>query len=214
VKRVRRGPAQNDRKRLLPAVARAFAELGYRRATTAQLARCCRVRENVLYRAWPSKRAMFLASIDYVFQNSLQTWRALLTSAAGARADDGSHDDGSRGAQRVLEYESLHHGEFGLYRIVFAALNESRDPEVRAALRDMYVGFHAFLISQLCAARPVPDHRRSKRSCPINLDQTAWALVGLGTVVSIARELDLLRPGRRRALMRRVGDHLLKGAER
>ena len=32
------------RKQLLPVIARAFAELGYRRATTAELAQRCKVR--------------------------------------------------------------------------------------------------------------------------------------------------------------------------
>ena len=36
------------RRELLPVIARAFAELGYRRATTAELARRCGVRENIL----------------------------------------------------------------------------------------------------------------------------------------------------------------------
>ena len=45
-------PSQSPEKikELLPVVARAFAELGYRRTTTADLARRCGVRENVLYR--------------------------------------------------------------------------------------------------------------------------------------------------------------------
>src|SRR5512134_2752996 len=97
----------SDPKRLLPIVAAAFAELGYRRATTAQLARRCGVRENILYRAWPSKKAMFLASIDYVFESSLRRWQQILALT----------DAGGGAGQRVLDFESTHHGEYGLYRI-------------------------------------------------------------------------------------------------
>jgi hypothetical protein len=39
----------------------------------------------------------------------------------------------------------------------------------------------------------------------------AWALVGLGTVASIARELDLLGDRERRRLMTEVGGLLLGG---
>ena len=40
-----------DRRReLAPVLARAFAELGYRRATTAELAERCGVQEKALYR--------------------------------------------------------------------------------------------------------------------------------------------------------------------
>ena len=56
---------QTDEKRekLLPIVARTFAECGYRRATTAKLAQRCKVRENILHRLWPDKKTMFLASM-------------------------------------------------------------------------------------------------------------------------------------------------------
>ena len=37
------------RRELMPHIARAFAELGYRRTTTSELGRRCRVRENILY---------------------------------------------------------------------------------------------------------------------------------------------------------------------
>ena len=46
------------RRELLPIVARAFADLGYRRTTTAALAGSCGVQENILYRLWPDKKAM------------------------------------------------------------------------------------------------------------------------------------------------------------
>ena len=70
--------SQERRAELLPVVAAAFAELGYRRASTAELAERCGVRVNVLYRLWPDKRAMFVAAIHHVFDGSLATWEALL----------------------------------------------------------------------------------------------------------------------------------------
>ena len=58
-------------------------DLGYRRATTAELARCCVVQENTLYRLWPDKRAMFIAALDFVYQLSEETWTGLLEHASG-----------------------------------------------------------------------------------------------------------------------------------
>ena len=48
-------PNQSDQRRreLLPVVTDAFAELGYRRTSTAELAERCNVRVNILYRLWP-----------------------------------------------------------------------------------------------------------------------------------------------------------------
>lgn len=184
--------SRSDPKRLLPIVARAFAELGYRRATTAELARRCGIRENILYRAWENKRAMFLAAIEYVFDASRAVWERLL---GDARPKDA--------AQRVLDYESVHHGEFGLYRVVFAGLSETDDPEIRSALRRMYLQFQRFIAAQVRAACD------DTRSIAIDPDVAGWALVGIGTVSNIARELDLLSGPQRQAIFRAVGQLFL-----
>ena len=68
-------------------LAQAFADLGYRRATTAELAERCGLRENQLYRLWPNKKAMFLASIDYLYEFSAEKWRALLAQDDAAAAE-------------------------------------------------------------------------------------------------------------------------------
>ncbi len=185
-----------QRKRLAPIIARTFAELGYRRTTTAELARRCKVRENILYRLWPDKKAMFVASIEYVYRLSVETWAKLL------------HEEGSAdsAAERLLEYESRHHGEFGLYRIVFAGLSETDDPEIRDALQNMYGRFHDFIRRQLAAHRG----GGKGRSLP-SADRSAWAIVGLATVANISRELGLLTDRRRRALIADVGRLLLEG---
>src|SRR5437868_4048708 len=106
------------RKELMPVVARAFAEMGYRRTTTADLARRCGVRENILYRLWPDKKAMFVAAIEHVFDLSVETWGKLLEQPTKKQS----------AARRLLEHEASHHGELGLYRIVFAGLSETDDP--------------------------------------------------------------------------------------
>lgn len=181
------------RDRLLPVVAATFAEFGYRRTTTARLADHCAVRENVLYRIWPTKKAMFLDAIAYVLDSSLTTWSKVLDSGAGRDA-----------ATRLLEYEAAHHGEFGLYRIVFSGLSETDDPEIRTALAQMYRQFHAFL-AQILADGKSAGIRDADR------DAAAWALVGLGTVSNIVRELGLLAGDKRRSMVAGIGRLLLEG---
>ena len=131
------------RKELLPIVAHAFAELGYRRATTAELAQRCAVRENILYRLWPDKKAMFIASIDYVYEQAANTWAEVL----------GETDDTAVAAVRLLKHEAEHHGESGLHGIIFAGLSETDEPEIREALRKMYGRFHRFIRKQISAHR-------------------------------------------------------------
>jgi AcrR family transcriptional regulator len=190
-------PSQTEqrRKELLPIVARTFAELGYRRTTTAELAKRCKVRENILYRLWRDKKAMFVASIDFVYAVSAETWQSLLAGRNGALAP----------AERLLRYESEHHGESGLHRLVFAGLNEADDPAIAEALRNMYRRFHRFIGEQIAM------QRASRRPPQPDVTLSAWAVVGLGTLASIGTELGLLKAGERKRLLSTVGQILVEG---
>jgi AcrR family transcriptional regulator len=184
------------RRELAPVLARAFAELGYRRATTAELAERCGVQEKALYRLWPDKRAMFLAALEQVFAESEAVWAQL----ASARGERGST------AERLLAYEAEHHGENRLYRIVFAGLSEADDALVREALAGLYGRFQRLIQAQ------VERHRRGRRR-PAELDPglAAWAIVGLGTVANIGRELELLKGRERARLLGEAGRRMLGG---
>jgi AcrR family transcriptional regulator len=184
-----RSQTHSDPAKLLPVIARAFAELGYRRATTAELAKRCGVRENILYRRWPDKKRMFLASIEHVYQASIGIWEQLLSTNASADP-----------AKQLLEYETVHHGEYGLYRIVFAALSEAEDADIRQALRRMYRRFHQFIQERVFGSRRAPP----------SAENLAWAMIGLGTVSNIVRELGLMNEVQRRQLFSQIGQLLLK----
>ncbi len=191
-------PDQSDERRgqFLPILARAFAELGYRRATTAELAQRCDVRENVLYRLWPDKKAMFVAAIEHVYQLSAEVWAKLLREGETTASP----------AERLLDYESDHLGEFGLYRLVFAGLSEIDDPQIRGALRKMYGRFHKFIRQQIVDYRGAESGTTEQEAAI-----AAWAVVGLGTVANISRELGLITAPQRRRLIGDTGRLLLKG---
>jgi AcrR family transcriptional regulator len=192
-------PSQQNEKRreLLPIVAKAFSELGYRRATTAELADRCGVQQNILYRLWPGKKAMFIAAIGYVYELSVDVWLRLLAKPA----------DGKSAATRLLEYEAENLGKFGHHRIIFAGLNEIHDREIRQALADMYARYQRFVRDH------VLEHRGGKgKAASDDAELIAWAIIGLGTVTTITKELGLLDDGQRRAAMSSVGGTLLSGA--
>jgi len=186
---------EDKRREFLPIVAGAFAELGYRRLTSAELAGRCGVGENVLYRIWPDKQAMFLAALEWVYMASERTFERLL-------AEPGS---GESAFLRLLSHEARHLGEHGLYRIVFAGLSETDDPRIRAALQDLYGRFHAFVRRQLSA------HRVAGAPGDLDAETAAWAIVGLGTVANIGRELGLIGAARRESLMWDAGRLLAEG---
>lgn len=184
------------REALLPVLAEAFAEVGYRKATTAELARRCGVQEPILYRLWADKKAMFLASIDHVYERSLTIWNGLLERRDGE----------GTGAERILAHEATHHGEFGLYRVLFAGLDELDDDEVRARLRETYRQFHRYLRDRIVEHRAARGIRAG-----IDPGAAAWAVLGLGTMSSIGREVGILPAGARRKLLSDVGRTLLEG---
>jgi len=188
-------PNQSDQRRadLTPVIAKSFAELGYRRATTAALAKRCGLRENQLYRLWPCKKAMFLASIDYVYESTAAKWRELL-----------SNGEGGSPTERILTWEGEHRGESGLHRITFAGLNETNDPDIREALRQMYQKFHTFIIGQVHEHRTGVDNGGHPDAA-----LTAWAVIGLGMIANITHELALLAQNTQAQMVHDVGAHLL-----
>ena len=184
------------RRELAPVLARAFAELGYRRATTAELASRCAVQEKALYRLWPDKRGMFLAALDQVFAESEAVWERL----------SGTRGRGESTAERLLAHEAEHHGEHRLYRIIFAGLSETDDPLIRDALGALYGRFQRLIQGH------IERHRRSRtRSAQLEPALAAWAIVGLGTVANIGRELELLSARARARLLGEAGARLLQG---
>lgn len=193
----RRDSRDAKRRDFIPIVARCFAEVGYRRATTAVLAKRCGVRENILYRLWPGKKAMFIAAIAHVYETSADAWSRLAARGSGTRS----------AADRILEYEARHLGEFGLARLVFAGLTEADDPDIRAALGRMYDRYQDHLRERIAAHRAKdPAGRRPDPSL------AAWAVIGLGTAALIGRELGLLDGAQRQRLLSGAGRLMLDGA--
>ena len=177
----------------LHTIAAAFAELGYRRTTTAILAERCGLTEVALYRLWPDKQAMFVAAIRFVGDNTERIWNELARTTGGDSA-----------AERVLQHESKHLGEFGFHRILFAGFSETDDPAIRKALRDVYER----LLDRIAAF--VGAHRRGGSTSKLPAAAlTAWALVGLGTATNLGRELGMLGDRARNQLFATIGAHLL-----
>lgn len=79
----------------------------------------------------------------------------------------------------------------------FAGLSACDDPEIRSELNAMYQHMHGFISGLLKQQASVTDPALA-----------AWALIGLGTVSNIAREVGLFPLATQRKLMSRVGGSL------
>lgn len=185
---------EEQSRKLLPIVCQVFSELGYRRTTTAELAQRCEVRENILYRLWPDKKAMFLAAIDDIFRSRAEKWNEILADRPGP----------ANGVERIIEYESHHQGESGFYRIVFTALTEADDDDIRVALVGMYKRFHQLVCRQIQTG-----HGSGDLESGLPTEMAAWGLLGLATISNIIRELKLLPPRQRERMFAAVAKCLV-----
>ncbi|MGI9518154.1 MAG: TetR/AcrR family transcriptional regulator [Pirellulaceae bacterium] len=169
----------------LPLIADAFVENGYRRTTTAALAETCGVRENELYRIWPNKKAMFLDAIQYVFDTVTADWSKSI--------DD---DQPDTPVEQLIDWQSQHRGDSRLHRILFSGLSEVDDPEIRKALRNLYRQFHQVLEEY------IREHRQQQGQSPaLGNAESAWAMIGLGSIFDIAHELGLGNKSQRREIL-------------
>jgi AcrR family transcriptional regulator len=184
--------AEEQRKKLLPIVCQTFRDLGYRRTTTAELAQRCGVRVNILYRLWPDKKGMFLAAIDDIFQSRAEKWGQLLADLP----------DPARRVERLIAYETQHQSEFGFYRVIFTALAETDDDEMRETLIQTYRQFHKLVVQQIST-----DRAGHPKRAPAS--DAAWGLIGLATISNIIVELNLLGPRQREQMFAAVAKSLV-----
>lgn len=178
---------------LLPKVAKTFAEYGYAGTTTAAVAQSCGLPENVLFRLWPNKKAMFIDAVEFVYDSNVRIWTEVLATLP----------DDANPIEFLIDYESRHIGEFGNFRIVFAGLGNSDDPDLKAAVRNLYHKFHKFLVGLFS------KYVKTKKG-DMSVDSLAWGFIGLGTVINIANDTGLLGPRNRKAVFAEVGRALLQ----
>src|SRR5881396_736405 len=128
-----------ERKRaVVESACRIFAKGSYHGSTTAEIARATGVTEPVLYRHFASKRELYLACLDAVWEQV----RALWDEALGAEEDPanwlkaiGKAYLEARAAARIV-----------LIDLWIQALTEAADdPEIRRALRDQVREVHDFV---------------------------------------------------------------------
>jgi len=79
-------PAAERREALLEVALRVFTEGSYRGTTTAEIARAAGVSEPILYRHFASKRDLYLAALDHVWQKVRAAWEQALAEAPDVRA--------------------------------------------------------------------------------------------------------------------------------
>ena len=157
---------------------RIFAKSSYHGSTTAQIARETGVTEPVLYRHFSSKRELYLACLDAVWERVRGVWEKALEGepdpASSLKALGKAYLE-ERGAGRVV-----------LVDLWIQALTEAADdPEIRRALRAQVRQVHDFVAAVIRRAQEAGGVIAER-----DADAEAWIFISLGLLTTIDRRLN------------------------
>ncbi|MEQ8317036.1 MAG: TetR/AcrR family transcriptional regulator [Phycisphaerales bacterium] len=159
-------PAAARRAQLLETAAELFAEHGYARATTSQLAKAAGVTEPIIYRHFGSKRDLFIALVRRTSEETIAFWEEQLL-AAKTPADRLS---------TLVDGNPMVHPRFSdAYRVILQAITEVGDEGIADALREHMDTVHGFLTKEIESGQAA--HKVTARYSP---ELIAWLLIDVG----------------------------------
>jgi AcrR family transcriptional regulator len=156
---------------------RVFAKSSYHGSTTAQIARETGVTEPVLYRHFASKRDLYLACLDAVWQQVRELWEQAIErerdSANWLKAIGKAYLE-ARASARIV-----------LVDLWIQALTEAADdPDIRRALRQQVREVHEFVAGVIRGAQ-----REGGVLSDRDPDAEAWIFISLGLLSTIDHRL-------------------------
>jgi len=172
-------PAAERRLALIETAVRVFTEGSYRGTTTAEIARAAGVSEPILYRHFGSKRDLYLAALDHVWERARAAWEQTLSGA----------EDACAAVEAIgKEHVSVHSSKLQLAELWVQALSEAADDaELRRHLRRHMREVHDFTAAML---------RRGQAEGVIaverDADAEAWSLLAGGLLGMVGRRIGLL----------------------
>ncbi|MCS7275862.1 MAG: TetR/AcrR family transcriptional regulator [Dehalococcoidia bacterium] len=192
-RRRRRMPGEERYRQLLDIATKVFADLGYSRAGTADIARAAGVAEPTIYRHFPSKRDLFLTSVRRAWEQIFDGWH----DAAQQAADPLS---ALRGIVQRLLQQLRESPEAAILH--FRSIHEADDPEVRQLAQDIYRQGHSFVLDLYRQAQA-----RGQLAPGADPEALAGLFMGLLFLYIVAQMLglwDLFTPQRQEAMLRAV----------
>ena len=169
--------APQRRSELLRAGTTVFARAGYRGARVGDIAAEAGVSEPLLYRHFPSKKALFCELLDRIGRRIVEMWQDAIAEAPNAL-------EALRRTGRVYVRNLAEHPAEA--RLQFQALAETSDPEIAAVLRTNHLRYVEFFGDLLEQGR-VQGVIRSA----LDTNAAAWLLNGMGVAFTVR---DLLFP--------------------
>ena len=173
--RARRLPAQHRKRQIIDSARELFASQSYRKVGTADVAKAAGVSEPALYRYFSSKKELFLATLRPTGPKLLEIWQSI-----ASEIDDPLETLSSIG---VLYYDHLQSHSGGM-QLLFQALSEADEPEIRQTLRENFLGFVRFVAETLEEGKRRGIVRRG-----LDTELVAWQFLGMGLTLDLMHSL-------------------------
>jgi len=175
--RAAKQPAQERKRLIVEGAEGVFADLGFAGADTRALARAAGVSAPALYRYFPSKKDLYLATLKRAGPRLAAIWGRVAGDVADPLAAIWNFG---------LGYYDDVQSHSPLVKLWFLALCESDDPEVRAVLRESFTSFADQLQTNL---------ERGKRDGLVGSDVdtriAAWDFASIGLTLDVMNLLGL-----------------------
>ena len=186
--------ADERRRQIIRAAITVFAKSNYRVARVVDIASEAGISDALIYKHFPSKKAVLLAIIDHITQKMISLWDEDLEKEEDAltalRKVVGSY------YSRMLEHpEDL--------TVHFQAVSEMADPDIAERLRLSYeriAAYHSGVMRQ--------GIRQGTIRKDADLDTVAWALNGLGMFMNMTRLLSFQGTFRKEILDNILDTHI------
>jgi TetR/AcrR family transcriptional regulator len=176
VARAQRLPAQERRRRIIESARAVFAASNYWKVSTADLAKAAGVSEPALYRYFPSKKELFLSTLKEAAPKLLDIWQRI-----ASEVEDPIETLWSIG---ISYYDHLNNRSAPM-KLLFQALVEADDPDIRLALRRNFASFVRFF-------REIIDDgkRRGLVRPELDTEVVAWRFLSTGLTLDVIHLLD------------------------
>jgi len=179
--------AAGRRAHLLETAARLFTEGSYHGTTTAEIARAAGISEPIIYRHFASKRELYIATIEYVWEKARTGWEQTVAGATDACAAVEAIHKG---------HVSVRSAKLQLAELWVQALSEaSEDPELKKHLRSHMREVHDF-VADLIRKGQADGVIVAERDA----DAEAWIMLSGGILGMVGRRIGLLDDGELQAI--------------
>lgn len=170
-KRAPKRTAQQRRRLIIESAQAMFAASNYARVGTAELAKAAGISEPALYRYFSSKKDLFISTIKATGTRLLDVWERLASEVVDPleviRAIGVGYYDHLRSRSPVM-------------KLLFQALSEADDKEIREALHANFAAFIRFLVENIEEGK-----RQGLIRQDVNAAVAAWQFMAFGLTLDL-----------------------------